>query len=70
MDRQPVETLSYSAAVAELEEIVRLMQSDKCDIDHLTGYTRRATELLAHCRARLTATEEQLRDTLASLTND
>lgn len=67
MEHQPVETLSYSASVAELEELVRLMQSDKCDIDHLADYTRRATELLAHCRSRLTATEEQLRETLAAL---
>ena len=67
MNQQPVDTMSYSASVAELEEIVKLMQSDKCDIDHLAEYTRRATELLAHCRTRLTATEEQLRETLASL---
>lgn len=44
-----------------------MMQSDKCDIDHLAAYTRRATDLLKQCRARLTATEEQLRTTLESL---
>ena len=70
MNQQPVDTLSYSASVAELEEIVKLMQSDKCDIDHLTDYTRRAAELLAHCRSRLTATQEQLRETLAALSNN
>ena len=43
------------------------MQSDKCDIDSLADYTRRATELLHMCRQRLTATEEQLRATHASL---
>ena len=43
------------------------MQSDKCDIDSLAAYTRRATELLDMCRRRLTATEEQLRETLATL---
>lgn len=70
MNQQPVDALSYSESVAELEEIVKLMQSDKCDIDHLSDYTRRAAELLAHCRSRLTATEEQLRDTLAALNNN
>ena len=59
--------LSYSQSIAELENIVRMMQSDKCDIDSLTAYTRRATELLDMCRRRLTATEEQLRETLATL---
>ncbi len=48
------EQLSYSQSINELENIVRLMQSDKCDIDSLADYTRRATE-------------EQLRATLASL---
>ena len=61
------EPRSYSQSINELENIVRLMQSDKCDIDSLADYTRRATELLHMCRQRLTATEEQLRATLASL---
>ena len=39
------EQLSYSQSINELENIVRLMQSDKCDIDSLADYTRRATEL-------------------------
>ena len=59
--------LSYSQSIAELENIVRMRQSDKCDIDSLAAYTRRATELLDMCRRRLTATEEQLRETLATL---
>lgn len=59
--------MSYQENITKLEEIVRMMQSDKCDIDHLAEYTRQASELIAKCRASLTATEEQLRDTLASL---
>ena len=43
------------------------MQSDQCDIDNLTALTRRATELLRECRARLTATDEELRAILADL---
>ncbi|WP_289694688.1 exodeoxyribonuclease VII small subunit, partial [uncultured Duncaniella sp.] len=56
--------------VSELESILRMMQSDTCDIDHLAAYTRRATELLKACRTRLTTTEEELRDILASLGNE
>lgn len=63
----PVSELTYSQCVAELESIVRMMQSDRCDIDRLADYTRRATELLGECRGRLTTTEERLRDTLAAL---
>lgn len=57
----PVKELTYNQAVAELEQILRLMQSDECDIDRLAALTRRATELIAECRSRLTATEEELR---------
>ena len=67
MEFTPVNELTYAQSVAELENIVRMMQSDRCDIDPLADYTRRATELLGECRARLTTTEERLRDTLAAL---
>ncbi len=45
------------------------MQSDQCDIDRLAALTRRATELIAECRARLTATDEELRSILTQLEN-
>ena len=57
----PAKDLPYSQAVAELEKILRLMQSDECDIDRLAALTRRATELIAECRSRLMATDEELR---------
>lgn len=63
----PVKDLTYAQAVAELEQILRTMQSDQCDIDKLTAYTRRASELIAECRSRLTATDEELRAILADL---
>lgn len=61
----PVTELSYNQAVAELEDIMRRMQSDALDVDLLAAYTRRATELLAECRRRLTATDEELRTILS-----
>ena len=70
MDFKPISELTYAQSVSELESILRMMQSDTCDIDHLAAYTRRATELLKACRTRLTTTEEELRDILASLGND
>lgn len=66
-DFKPVKELSYTQAVSELEAILRMMQGDECDIDRLTDYTRRATELLTECRSRLTTTDEQLRSILAQL---
>ncbi len=62
-----VEEMTYNECLAQLESILRNMQSDNCDIDRLTLYTRRATELLRACRSRLTATEEELNTILAGL---
>lgn len=67
MEFKPVKELTYNQAVNELDAILRSMQSDQCDIDSLTMLTRRATELLRECKARLTATDEELRTILADL---
>ena len=62
-----IKEMSYNEAVADLEQILRTMQGDQCDIDRLATLTRRATELIAECRARLTATDEELRTILAGM---
>lgn len=63
----PVDQLTYEQALAELEQILREMQSDQCDIDKLSEKTRRAAALLACCRAKLTATEAELKQILDSI---
>ena len=63
---KPAEELTYTEAVAELESIVAKLRGDNCDVDALTAMTRRAAELLAACRARLTATDAELLDSLES----
>lgn len=57
----------YSEAVAELEQIVRKMESDQCDIDSLSAYTSRALELLKFCKERLFKTDQELEKCLAEL---
>ncbi len=69
MEFKDIKEMTYTECVGELEEIIRMMQSDKCDIDHLAAYTRRGADLLRACRSRLTATEEELKEVLASLDN-
>lgn len=59
--------LTYKAAVAELEEIVRKMESDTCDIDQLSAYTTRALELLKFCKERLFKTNEEVEKCLEEL---
>lgn len=67
MELKPVKEMTYREAVAQLESIIRAMQSDDVDIDKLSAMTRRATELIAECRSRLVATDEELRAILAEL---
>lgn len=66
---RPVKELTYNEAFAELDGILKLMQSDRCDIDRLAALTRRATELIAECRSRLTTTDQELKSILDKLEN-
>ena len=43
------------------------MQSDDCDIDKLSAYTRRALELLRLCKEKLTTTDEEIKKCLEEL---
>lgn len=63
-----MEQLKYTDAINELEKIVKTLQNDNCDVDAMVSLTNRATELLAFCRERLTATDEQLKTALQQLT--
>lgn len=67
MELKPVKELSYREAITQLETILRAMQADDVDIDKLSAMTRRATELIAECRSRLVATDEELRQILGEL---
>lgn len=62
-----VDKLTYGEALAELEAILAKLRGNDCDVDSLTALTARATELLNHCRSRLTATDAELRTILDTL---
>lgn len=62
---KPISELTYTEAFDELRTIIESMQNDKCDIDRLAEMTKRASALIAECRARLTATDEEIRKILA-----
>ncbi|MCC8176045.1 MAG: exodeoxyribonuclease VII small subunit [Bacteroidales bacterium] len=64
-----MEEITYNQAISELETILQTMQSDRCDIDKLSALTRRAADLIKLCRTRLTATDQELQEILASLQN-
>ena len=57
----PAEPASYEAALEELEQLVARIESGQLPLDQmLTGYER-ANALLAFCRARLEAVQEQIK---------
>ena len=61
------EKLTYSAAISELEKIVRELQSDSCSIDNLSALTTRSLKLLKFCKSKLLTTDEELKKILAEL---
>lgn len=56
----PLGGLSYEAAVAELEQLVAAMEGGQMPLDRLLEGYKRGAELLAFCRTRLKAVEEQV----------
>lgn len=62
---KPISELTYAEAFDELRTIIESMQNDKYDIDRLAEMTKRASALIAECRNRLTATDEEIRKILA-----
>jgi exodeoxyribonuclease VII small subunit len=52
---------SYEDALAELERLVAAMEGGQLPLDRLLDSYRRGAELLAFCRGRLQAVEDQVR---------
>jgi exodeoxyribonuclease VII small subunit len=53
--------LSYSGAMAELEEIVESIESEDVDVDALAEKMKRAAVLIKFCKDRLKNTEEEVK---------
>ncbi|MBO5813843.1 MAG: exodeoxyribonuclease VII small subunit [Alistipes sp.] len=52
---------SYTEAMAEIERIMENLRSEKVDVDTLTTQVKRASELIALCKGKLHATEEEVK---------
>ena len=62
------EKITYTAAKAEIEKIVALIESDALDVDQLTKHVKRASELVVFCKQKLSETDEELQKVLDQLT--
>ncbi len=54
------EELKYEEAMAQLEAIVRKMESNELDIDEIAAQLKTAQRLIKFCRDKLTKTESEL----------
>ena len=59
--------LTYSQAKQELEEIVSAKESGELDVDALTEKVKRASELIAFCKEKLTKTDKELQKILEDI---
>lgn len=59
--------MTYAKAMQELDAIVAKMQSDNCDIDALSDYTKKAAELIKFCREKLFTADEEVKKCIEAL---
>jgi exodeoxyribonuclease VII small subunit len=57
----PKDPASYEQALAELDRLVQQMEGGQLPLDQLLDGYRRGSELLAYCRGKLQAVEEQVK---------
>ena len=66
----PVEDLSYTDALEELEAILERLERDEPDVDRVADDVARASALIVHCRTRIAAARLQVDDVVAGLQAD
>ena len=59
--------IGYTAALAELAEILHELDGDEVDVDVLGGRVRRAAELLRICRGRIASARFEVEQVVAEL---
>ncbi len=60
MDEPEIETLSFEAALAELEKIVRSLEAGTEPLDKSIELYQRGDRLKRHCEARLKAAQARI----------
>jgi len=61
------EKINYSEAFEELQLIVTEIENGEISVDELSEKVKRATELIAICKKKLTTTEEDVNRILKEL---
>lgn len=58
---------TYNEAIAELKAILASIESEEMDVDKLSEEVKKASELIALCKAKLFKTDEELKKVLKDL---
>ena len=63
-----MENMTYTQAVARLEERMNAVQGGKMDIDALSGALKEASDLVRFCRGKLYKVDEEVKELIEGLT--
>lgn len=63
----PLDELGYADALAELDGILRELESSDVDVDRLAERVSRASQLIGLCRDRISSAEIQIRQVTTDL---
>ncbi len=65
--RTTTDAPSYAAALAELDAILRELDSSDVDVDHLADRVARASELITLCREKISGAQLRIEQVTAEL---
>ena len=63
-------TLTYEKALQELEQIVSEIENEEIAVDELSEKVKRASKLIAVCKAKLIKTEEEVMKILQEINEE
>ena len=59
--------ISYKEAIAEIELIVKKIESDESDVDELAGNVKRVAELIKICKEKLYKAEKEVKEIIDNI---
>ncbi|RYG37507.1 MAG: exodeoxyribonuclease VII small subunit [Chitinophagaceae bacterium] len=62
-----MEKMTYSNALAELQQLAEDLENDEISIDELSEKIKRASQLLEFCQNKLRSTDEEVKKILSKM---
>ncbi|RYG53729.1 MAG: exodeoxyribonuclease VII small subunit [Chitinophagaceae bacterium] len=62
-----MEKMTYSNALAELQQLAEDLENDEISIDELSDKIKRASQLLEFCQNKLRSTDEEVKKILSKM---